>query len=82
VWVLVGGDGPQRQQAFRSGANVAAKLARCCDIQVSEERMTPEYFGEWLCILSEALCCWAGQLCHAISSIEVSSYIGARCHPP
>jgi hypothetical protein len=34
VWVLVGGDGSQRQRAFRSGANVAAKLARCCDIQV------------------------------------------------
>ncbi|WIA08499.1 hypothetical protein OEZ85_007934 [Tetradesmus obliquus] len=45
VWVLVGGDGPQRQRAFRSGANVAAKLARCCDIQVDVFLMPPACSG-------------------------------------
>lgn len=34
VWVLMGGDGPARQQALRSGANIVAKLQRCCDLQV------------------------------------------------
>lgn len=34
VWVLMGGDGPGRQQALRSGANIWAKLQRCCDLQV------------------------------------------------
>jgi hypothetical protein len=34
IWVLIGGDGPARQQALRSGANVVAKLQRCCDLQV------------------------------------------------
>lgn len=34
VWVLMGGDGPGRQQALRSGANIVAKLQRCCDLQV------------------------------------------------
>jgi hypothetical protein len=34
VWVVMGGDGPGRQQALRSGANIVAKLQRCCDLQV------------------------------------------------
>jgi hypothetical protein len=34
VWVLLGGDGPGRQAALRSGANMVAKLQRCCDLQV------------------------------------------------
>lgn len=34
VWVLMGGDGPGRQQSLRSGANIVAKLQRCCDLQV------------------------------------------------
>jgi hypothetical protein len=37
VWVLMGGDGPGRQQALRSGANVWAKLQRCCDLQVGRK---------------------------------------------
>lgn len=36
VWVLMGGDGPARQQALRSGANIWAKLQRCCDLQVGD----------------------------------------------
>lgn len=38
VWVVMGGDGPGRQQALRSGANIVAKLQRCCDLQVSNNR--------------------------------------------
>lgn len=39
VWVLMGGDGPGRQQSLRSGANIVAKLQRCCDLQVGVRRV-------------------------------------------
>jgi hypothetical protein len=38
VWVLLGGDGLARERAFRSGANAAAKLGRCADLQVCDAR--------------------------------------------
>lgn len=34
VWVLMGGDGQDRQRCFRNGANIVAKLQRCQDLQV------------------------------------------------
>lgn len=35
VWVLMGGDGLDRQRCFRNGANIVAKLQRCQDLQVA-----------------------------------------------
>lgn len=34
VWVLMGGDGQDRQRCFRNGAHIVAKLSRCQDLQV------------------------------------------------
>jgi hypothetical protein len=35
VWVLIGGDGPERHLALAEGANVVAKLSRFKDLLVS-----------------------------------------------
>ncbi|KAF8072596.1 hypothetical protein HT031_000256 [Scenedesmus sp. PABB004] len=45
VWVVTGGDGQGRQAAFRSGANIAAKLARCADLQVDVFLLPPAGAG-------------------------------------
>lgn len=34
VWVLMGGEGPERHASLASGANVVAKLRRYPDLQV------------------------------------------------
>eukprot|EP00775_Hariotina_reticulata_P002565 gene2565-2867_t len=45
VWVLMGGDGLGRQESLRSGANIWAKLQRCCDLQVDAFLLPPAGAG-------------------------------------
>lgn len=65
VWVLMGGDGPGRQQALRSGANIWAKLQRCCDLQV----------GEGLCDMGRHHGVWCGGGCMRGERVQVTGSV-------